>query len=172
MSILQSAILMVAGDVSSSAGIEVPRMNYARLWFGQIGFTSPFYRTKTMMDEHPISEKEYQKANYQITKREADNLVRTAHGKDGIKAGVLRPGMALLSTKDLMFSDCTTLPCAHRFASLNTLITDLRNPGKQLPCINPEHAAMSMDVRDLGVAHLCYEDALRNRPSEVGGQAL
>lgn len=53
-----------------------------------------------------------------------------------------------------------------------TSITDLRNPGKQLPCINPDHAASSMDVRDLGAAHLLYEEALRDRTSEVGGQAL
>jgi nucleoside-diphosphate-sugar epimerase len=84
-------------------------MNFARLWFGRLGATSPFYKTRTMTDEHPISENEYQKACYQITKREADNIVRAAHGKDGIKAGALRPGMALLSTKDLMMSDCKSL---------------------------------------------------------------
>jgi len=138
----------------SSAGIEVPRMNFARLWFGRLGTTSPFYKTRTMTDEHPISENEYQKACYQITKREADNIVRAAHGKDGIKAGALRPGMALLSTKDLMMSDY------------------LRNPHKQLPCVNPAHGALSMDVRDLGLAHLLYEEALRDRPSKVGGQAF
>lgn len=71
----------------STAGLDIPRANFARLWFSGAGFKNSYYKTHRISDETPCLPDERLRSWYTITKGLADDAVRASHGSMGIKAG-------------------------------------------------------------------------------------
>ena len=73
----------------STAGLDIPRQNFARLWFGNAGFQNSYQKFHRISDEMPCPPNERVRNSYTITKGQADDLVRESHGRKGLKTGVV-----------------------------------------------------------------------------------
>ncbi|KAK7052424.1 3Beta-HSD domain-containing protein [Favolaschia claudopus] len=111
-------------------------------------------------DTYPVSIKDQdgplpfivKQACYPRSKRMAEQLVIEASKKDGLKTGILRPGLTIIGPNDRLVSGTLTMP--------------------RTPQWDNHWVATEICVWDCAAAHLLYEDALNRIPDEVSGQGF
>jgi len=138
---------------SSSAAVVLPPPLHMRLGrnFNKAsgsGYPADF----VLSDEREMPEQDAARHCYAVSKAEADRLVRKAHGKRGIRTGVIRPGMTVCSPTDLVTG------------------STLRQ--KINPVFVGSYAQNFINSQDMAVFLLLLEKALQERPDQVGGEAF
>ncbi|KAK9897525.1 NAD(P)-binding protein [Cystobasidium minutum MCA 4210] len=128
----------------SSAAVQLPSPLLMRLGYNFVDYASSY----TLSDDRPIPDHHRAEHDYAVSKTEADRLVRAANGQQGLRTGVLRPGMTICSPTDQVFG---------------AVMRTTPNPFFGENCINSQ---------DLAAAFLLYEKALRERSEEVAGEAF
>ncbi|KAL0960681.1 hypothetical protein HGRIS_005709 [Hohenbuehelia grisea] len=135
---------------TSSAETAIPSPRIGRLG---LDWNSPPYNTVTISDYDPPLVDPYAPTTcYSRTKSMAEDLVRAANGKNGLKTAILRPGFSITGPNDR--------------AITGTLLM------KQTPVFDKLWSHTNVCVWDVAAAHLMCEEALETKPEEVAGEAF